>query len=136
MVSKTRLIRISERMRQELSEILLMESADPRLKGITITEVKIDRELAYAEIYVCTIEGFGQSQEVLNGLDHAQGYLRSELAHRMELRIFPKLRFHWDPTLEHAEKIEQLIQVIHQSNGGGQVIHKKRRVDKNAGSTP
>jgi len=135
MVSQTRLTRISERLRQELSEILLTKSSDPRLRGITITDVKVDRELAFAEIYVCTIEGSARSQEVLKSLDHAQGYLRSELAHRMELRIFPRLRFHWDPTLEHADKIDHLISTIHQVDSDEKVVPKHRRVDKRNGST-
>lgn len=118
MVSKTRLTRISERIREELSEILLMESSDPRLKGVTITDTRVDRELAFADIYVCTIEGSEHSQEVLNALEHAQGFLRSELAHRMDLRAFPRLRFHWDPTLENADKIERLIISIQQSETG------------------
>ena len=130
MVSQTRLTRIAERIRQELSELLLMESSDPRLKGITVTEVKVDRELAFAEVYVCTIEGSSRSHDVLSGLDHAQGYLRTELAHRMELRIFPRLRFHWDPTLENADKIDRLINSIHQTDPGKKVVSKKRRVDK------
>ena len=57
MVSKARLTRISERIREELSEILLLKSNDPRLKGITVTDVEVDKELAFAEIYVCTLEG-------------------------------------------------------------------------------
>jgi ribosome-binding factor A len=116
MVSKTRSTRIAERIREELSEIILMESSDPRIKGITITDAKVDRELAYADIYVCAIEGVVRAPEVMEGLEHAQGYLRSELAHRVELRAFPKLRFRWDPTMEHADKIERLINQIHQSD--------------------
>jgi ribosome-binding factor A len=112
MVSKTRSTRIAERIREELSEILLMESNDPRIKGITVTDAKVDRELAYAEIYVCAIEGISREPEVMAGLEHAQGFLRSELAHRMELRVFPRLRFHWDPTFENADKIERLISQI------------------------
>lgn len=135
MVSKTRLIRISERLRQELSEILLMESSDPRLKGITVTGVEVDRELAFADVFVCTIEGSQRSQEVISGLDHAHGFLRSELAHRMELRIFPKLRFHWDPTFEHADQIERLISSIHQGEAKQSTEVKKRRVTKHDGST-
>ncbi len=116
MVSKARLSRISERIREELSEILLMKSNDPRLKGITVTGADVDKELAYAEIYVCALEGAERANEVISGLEHAQGYLRSELAHRMELRIFPRLRFHWDPTLEQADNIERLIISIHQDD--------------------
>lgn len=109
MVSKMRASRIADRIRQELAEIILLESKDPRLVGLTITDVEVDRELTFAEVYVCTIEGVSRSQDVLMALDHAQGYLRSELARRIDLRVFPRLRFHWDPTFERAEKIERLF---------------------------
>lgn len=132
MVSKTRLTRISDRIREELSEIILMESNDPRLKGVTITDVEVDRELAYAEIFVCALEGITRSQEILTGLEHAQGYLRSELAHRLELRVFPKLRFHWDATLEHADQIERLLNSIHEIEQQGKKYKKK--VIKNEGN--
>src|SRR4030043_199208 len=135
LASKTRLTRIAERIRQELSEIILMQSGDPRLRGVMVTDVEVDRELAYAEIYVCTIEGIQQSQEVLAGLDHAQGFLRSDLAHRMELRTFPKLRFHWDPTLEHADEIERLFKSIHQDDFQPNKVTPKKRVVKRNGST-
>lgn len=134
MVSKTRLTKISERIREELSEILLMESNDPRLKGITVTGTEVDRELAYAEIYVCALEGEQRSNEILSGLDHAQGYLRSELAHRMELRIFPRLRFHWDPTFEHADQIERLLISIHQADPQNKVSKKTKRAARHAGT--
>jgi ribosome-binding factor A len=135
LVSQTRLTKISERLREELSEILLMESNDPRLKGVTITGVEVDKELAFAEIFVCAIEGIQRSPEILSGLEHAQGFLRSELAHRMELRVFPRLRFHWDPTFEHADNIERLLITIHQSDAKAVVKPKKKRVAKNAGSS-
>jgi len=132
MVSKTRLSRISDRIREELSEILLLESNDPRIKGVTITDVEVDRELAYAEIYVCSLEGVQRSQEILDGLEHAQGYLRSELAHRLKLRIFPKLRFHWDPTFEHADQIERLLITIHQADK--KTTRQNKKVVKNEGN--
>lgn len=133
MVSKTRATRIAERIREDLSEILLMESSDPRLHGITITAINVDRELSYAEIYVCALEGEQRSREIIAGLEHAQGFLRSELARRMELRVFPRLRFHWDPTFERAEIIEGLIKSLHQKNEPGDSSNKKRKsINKNA----
>jgi ribosome-binding factor A len=135
MVSKTRVIKISERMRQELSEILLMESSDPRLKGISVTGTEVDRELAYADIYVCALEGSKRAQEILAGLEHAQGFLRSELAHRMDLRVFPRLRFHWDPTLEHADMIERLLVSIHEEDTSLKGRTKKKRVVKHDETT-
>lgn len=85
------------------------EIRDYRLLGATITEVKVDRELSYAEIYVSALEGEQRSAEILAGFESASGYLRKMLSERIELRSFPRLRFHWDPTPEKAERIEKLI---------------------------
>lgn len=112
MVSKTRAVRIAERIREDLTELLLNQVDDPRLIGVTITDVTVDRELAYADIYVSALEGAQREKEILEGFEHAHGYLRSELARRIELRRFPKLRFHWDATFERAEKIDRLIAKI------------------------
>ena len=114
MVSKLRANRIADRIRDELSEMLIQEISDPRLSGISVTDVTVDRELAYAEIYVSALEGVARSEDVLMGLEHAQGYIRRELSQRIELRVFPRLRFHWDATFERAEKIEKLIDSLHQ----------------------
>ncbi len=113
MVSKLRAQRIADRIREDLSELLLQDVSDPRLVGISITDVEVDRELTMANIYVSALEGSARSKEVLDGLAHAQNYLRHELAQRIDLRVFPHLRFHWDPTAERADKIERLIASLH-----------------------
>lgn len=114
MPSPLRLKRIGDRIRQDLSEMLARgEIHDPRLEGISITEVKVDRELSYAEVYVSAIEGISRSKEVLSSLENASGFLRKELAGRIELRAFPRLRFHWDETPERADRIERIIASIH-----------------------
>jgi len=112
-VSKTRTQRIADRIREELSEMLIQEVSDPRLEGISVTDVKVDRELAFADVFVSALEGASRSKDILNGMEHASGYLRHELSQRIELRTMPRLRFHWDPTFERAEKIERLIASLH-----------------------
>lgn len=112
MPSPMRLQRIADRIQQDLSELLLFKIQDPRLAGITITDVKVDRELSYASIYVSAIEGQERAKEVLAGLERAKGFLRRELAQRAQLRSFPQLRFYWDPTPEHADHIEKLLDQI------------------------
>lgn len=109
MPSGIRLQRIADRVRQELSELLIREVNDPRLKNIFITDVKIDKELAFADIYVSAIEGSERSTEILAGLESASGFFRRSLAAKIELRAFPKLRFHWDPTPENADHIEKVL---------------------------
>ena len=112
MPTKVRLQRIADRIRQDLSELLIREISDPRLHQIFITDAKVDRELAFADIYVSAVEGAVRSAEILEGLEHASGFLRRALAARIELRTFPRLRFHWDPTPEHADQIERLLAEI------------------------
>ena len=109
MPSGIRLQRIADRVRQELSELLIREINDPRLKNIFITDVRIDKELAFANIYVSAIEGASRSAEILAGLESASGFFRRTLASRVELRAFPKLKFHWDPTPENADHIEKVL---------------------------
>ncbi len=104
-----RIKRIEDRIQQELSELLIREVSDPRLKQIFVTGVKVDRELAFAEIYVSAVEGASRSTEVLEGLRSASGFLRRALSARVELRSFPKMRFHWDPTPENADHIEKIL---------------------------
>ena len=113
MVSQSRAARIAKGIQELLSELLLFEVTDPRLHGVFITDVNVDRELAYTSIYVSALEGAEREKEVLEGFKHAAGYLRRLLSQRIELRTFPKLRFLWDPTPEHAEHIEQLIASLH-----------------------
>lgn len=114
MPSSLRLQRIADRIQQELAEMVVKEIADPRLDGISITDVKVDRELAYADVYVSAIEGSVRSKEIIKGLEHASGFLRKSLTDRIELRVFPRLRFHWDPTPERADHIESLLASIKQ----------------------
>jgi ribosome-binding factor A len=118
MPSQARLERIADRIRQELSEMLLRDLDDPRLKSVYVTDVRVDRELSYADVFLSALEGASRSDEVLSGMDSASGYIRKELAGRVELRAFPRLRFHWDPTPENADRIERMLASI-RSKGSG-----------------
>ena len=71
--------RVADRIRTILSELLLREIADPRLQGITVTDVKIDLELAYADIYVNALGDESRKPEVMEGLARAKSFLRREV---------------------------------------------------------
>lgn len=114
MPSPIRLKKIANRIKEDLSELLIYEVEDPRLSGVMVTDVNVDRELYYANIYVSALEGKVRSKEVLAGLESASGFLRSQLAQGIELRTFPRLRFYWDPTPENADRIEFLLKQLHE----------------------
>lgn len=89
--------------------MLVREISDPRLEFVYVTDVKVDRELAYADVFVSAVEGRERSKEILTGLESASGFIRRTLAGRVDLRVFPRLRFHWDPTPENADQIEKKL---------------------------
>ncbi len=130
MPSPIRLKKIADRIRDDLSELLIYEVGDPRLEGVMVTDVNVDRELYYANIYVSAVEGKVRSKEILEGLESASGYLRTQLAQGIELRTFPKLRFYWDPTPENADRIEFLLKQLHEEEAAKKAEQKTEPEDK------
>ncbi len=126
MPSKVRMERIEDRIKQDLSNLIIQKVSDPRLSGVYVNDVTVDRELAFADIYVSAVEGVERAKEVLEGFKHASGFLRHELAAQIDLRTFPRLRFHWDPTPEHADHIEKVLASIRPE------INKTEDTKKNA----
>jgi len=112
MPSGIRLKRISDRIKQILSIALQSEVDDPRLLGVFITDVKVDRELEYASVYFSSLEGHERVKEVTEAFNHARGFLKRKLAEEIELRVIPKLRFFYDPTPEKADRIDTLLAQI------------------------
>ncbi len=101
--------RMSERIHQILSELLLREVSDPRLRAVTVTEVALDPELMYAKVYVSAMGDEARESEVMQGLRRAGGYLRREVGRRVRLRHTPELHFRWDKTLAQADRINAII---------------------------
>lgn len=100
--------RMSDRIRQILSELMLREVSDPRLHNVTVTEVKLDPELMFADVYVNAMDEARQ-KEVMQALKSAKGFLRREVGKRVRLRNVPDLIFHWDLTLERGEHLNKVI---------------------------
>lgn len=104
--------RIADRIQLIVSELLLRELRDPRLQGITVTEVNIDRELQHANVYVNALGDEARAEEVMEGLESAAGFIRREVAQRLQLRSAPTIHYHWDPRLAYIEEIDDLLEHI------------------------
>lgn len=101
--------RVGERIRAILSELVLREVADPRLKHVTITEVTLDPELMFADVYVNALGDESRHDEVMAALRRAKGFLRREVGKRVRLRTLPEFHFHWDERLERGERLNRLL---------------------------
>ncbi len=101
--------RMADRIREILSTLLLLEVTDPALQSVTVTDVTLDPELEYAEVYVNALGNEERQDEVMAGLKRANGFLRREVGKRIHIRRTPALRFHWDISLSRAETIERAL---------------------------
>ena len=101
--------RVAEQIRVSLSDLLLYEVGDPRIQGITIVSVDIDRELQHADVKVNALGDDERAEEVMLGLRSAHSFLRRELGRRLKLRKVPQIHFHWDHSIKQAEEVNSLL---------------------------
>lgn len=101
--------RIAEQVQRELSDIIRVELKDPRVGMITITDVEMTPDNAHAKIFFTLLGEGSRIDEATAGLQHAAGYLRSQLAQRIKIRIVPQLHFEYDASVERGIRLSQLI---------------------------
>ena len=108
--------RIADLLQQELADLLLRRVKDPRVEGVTITGVKVSRDLQHARVFYCVMGAPAEADRegVAAGLDKAKGFLRHELAKRLHMRYLPQLEFQYDASFDYGEKIERLLKELHQ----------------------
>jgi ribosome-binding factor A len=104
--------RIQELIRTHLSDLLLTTVTDPALQGVTVTDVVVNREIEHADLYVHALGDDSREAAVMQGLERASGFLRSNLAARLRIRQMPVLHFHWDHTLAAADHMDSLLESI------------------------
>ncbi len=118
MVSESRTDRIADRIKRELSLLFMQEISDPRLEGVNVTAVDLDREISHADIYVSARDGSDRQKDILAALKRASGFIRSQLAVSIShLRTFPQLRFHWDPIPERVDRMDEIFAELDEEKG-------------------
>lgn len=103
--------RIASDIIKYLSNILLTETNDDLLKSVTLTEVKVSKDLSYAKVYFTSISDMSH-KEIEKEMKEASPFLRGKLAKVLEVRNIPELQFVYDETIEYATKIERIINNI------------------------
>ena len=107
-----RLGRIDEEYRKELSQIIGYELKNPNVTGlISVTKVKVTNDLKFAKVYVSILNS-KNIKDTLAGLKKSSGYIRSELAKRVNLRNTPELIFELDDSIEYGAKIDSILKEI------------------------
>lgn len=102
--------RVAEEIHHEMSAMLAGELKDPRLAGmVTVTEVRVSPDLKHARVYVSIDGNEAEQAAAMKGLEAAVGFIRHELAERIQMRRSPELHFILDRSQEIAGRIEQLL---------------------------
>ena len=102
--------RIAEQIQRELAELVRTELKDPRVAAlVTITDVEVSADQSHAKVFFTLLGESSQVEETSRGLTRAAGFLRTQLAHRMQLRTIPQLTFKYDASIERGMKLSRLI---------------------------
>ncbi|HYH44765.1 MAG TPA: 30S ribosome-binding factor RbfA [Thermoanaerobaculia bacterium] len=104
--------RVSDLLRAELSDLILREIKDPRIRLVSLTGVEVTSDLRRAIVRVSALGDDTQREEAVEALRHARGFLRTELSHRLRTRVTPELIFELDRGAEHSQKISDLLESL------------------------
>ena len=110
--NEARLGRVNEEIRKALSQIIDYEVKNPDVTGmISVTKVKVTPDLKYAKVYVSILNS-KNNDKTMEGLKASSGFMRTSLAKKVNLRITPELVFEYDDSIEHGERIENILREI------------------------
>ena len=110
--NETRLNRVNEELKKELSQILIYELKNPNVTGmLSVTKVKITPDFKFAKVYVSILNS-KNIKKTLEGLKESSGFIRSRLAQTVNLRITPELVFEIDDSIEHGAKIDAILKTL------------------------
>jgi len=110
--------RVGERIREEISILLLNKARDPGLSGITVTEVSVTPDLRIAHVNYSALVAPEERPAVANALRRSSGFLRRELGHLLGLRYAPELMFHYDDSYDRGARIDAILKGIPQGKEG------------------
>jgi ribosome-binding factor A len=102
--------RVGEEIAHEINAMLAGELKDPRLEiMVVVSEVRVQPDMKHARIFVNAQGSNREQADAIKALEHASGYIRSELIERLQLRRLPELHFVLDHSQQHVERVEQLL---------------------------
>jgi len=106
--------KVADLIQKEISQMLVKSIKDPRIGFVTITKVSVSEDCRFAKVYFSVAGTLAERERSMKGLDSAKGFVRKELGRRIRLRYTPEILFQFDPSIEYAIHMGELIQSIQQ----------------------
>ncbi|MBE6130304.1 MAG: 30S ribosome-binding factor RbfA [Erysipelotrichaceae bacterium] len=105
-----RVQRVEKIIERELASIIFSEVHNELIKFVSITKVALNKDMSVAMVWYTVLGNDGEIEATKKALEQAKGFLRSELAHRLDLRKTPELRFKYDESLTYGNHINEVIE--------------------------
>jgi ribosome-binding factor A len=115
-VQGKRLDRVNQLVKEEISTVLQRELKDPRLGFVSVTEVETSKDLRQAKVFVSVLGDERKWSASLQALHSARGFIRNWLRTHLDLRVIPVLDFRADRSMEHAARIQALLDRLHDAS--------------------
>lgn len=107
---------VAEEIKQIISILLQRELKDPRIGFVTVTNVQVTQDLKYARIFVSVLGSADEQKSTMQALTSGRGFIRRELAARMEIRFVPEIQFRLDKGVEYSDQINKLLNEVRESD--------------------
>jgi len=108
-MSNARGARIADQIQRSLAELIRLQVRDPRVGMVTLTGVELSRDQSHAKVFFTVLGTAAEVEEAGRGLQHAAGFLRSELSRELTTRKVPELHFEFDASVERGVRLSRLI---------------------------
>ncbi len=112
MLAGKRALKVGDQILKEMSFILLDRVTDPRVKGVTVTGIKLSNDLKRARVFFSVIGDENLIDKAQAGLDSAKGFIKREISSRMSLKYTPEIIFQYDSSLKYGSDMEKLFEKI------------------------
>ncbi len=102
--------RLAGEIKRDLTDIFAHEIRDPHIDSlVSVTDIEVSNDCSFARVYVSKLGSQAEREALLQSLEKANGFIRSLLSQRLQIRKVPELRFYLDNSLEYGAKIEQIL---------------------------
>jgi len=113
-------VRVAEQLREELSQLMITEMKDPRVRLASVSQVVATPDLRSARVKVSALGSDAERAAVVEAMRHAEGFLRAELGHRLEnLKTVPHLHFELDESIAYSVKVSNILRDLEEQGHGG-----------------
>lgn len=114
-MANIRIERLESTFQEVISMILMSEMKDEDIRFVTVTGCDITNDLSFAKVYVTVLDQ-EKKREVIEKLNHAAAFIRGKLSEQVEIRHTPELKFIYDESIAYGEKIESILEEIHEKD--------------------